>query len=70
MRCNGQSYNTGGTGNATTTFQLDFAKGCAIVQVGKHSGGLTIVDSRGYNTSCSGSFARKLERAEKLTYTN
>jgi hypothetical protein len=60
----------GGNANATSTFQLNFTKGCAIVQVGKHPNNLTIVDSRGYNTSCSGSFARKLERAEKLTYTN
>lgn len=69
MRCNGQAYNTGGTGNATTTFTLNLTKGCAIVSVGKHANGLTIVDSRGYNT-CSGGTARRLERAEKLTYTN
>ncbi len=69
MRCNGQAYNTGGTGNATTTFTINLTKGCAVVSVGKHSGGLTIVDSRGYNT-CSPGAIRKLERAEKLTYTN
>lgn len=73
IQCNGQSIvgmGGGGNANATSTFQLNFTKGCVIVQVGKHPNNLTIVDSRGYNTSCSGGFARKLERAEKLTYTN
>ncbi len=69
MRCNSQAYTTGGSGAATTTFTLNLTKGCAVVSVGKHSNGLTIIDSRGYNT-CSPGAARKLERAEKLTYTN
>lgn len=65
-----QSVGGGGLGNATSTFQLNFTKGCAIVSVGKHyiSGNLvTIIDSRGYNT-CSAGAIRRLERAEKLTY--
>ncbi len=72
INCNGQSIPSMGGGgyiNATSTFQLNFAKGCVVVQVGKHQNNLTIVDSRGYNT-CSVGSVRKLERAEKLTYTN
>ncbi len=75
ISCNGQTINSmggGGSGNATSTFTLNFSapgKGCAVVQVGKHNNGLTIVDSRGYN-SCAVGAARRLERAEKLTYTN
>ncbi len=65
-----QNVGGGGLGNATSTFQLNYATGCAIVQVGKHyiSGNLvTIIDSRGYNT-CNAGVIRKVERAEKLTY--
>lgn len=65
-----QNVGGGGLGNATSTFQLNFAKGCAVVQVGKHyiSGNLlTIIDSRGYNT-CTTGVIRRVERAEKLTY--
>lgn len=73
--CNGQTINSmggGGVGNATSTFTLNFGapgKGCAVVQVGKHNNNLTIVDSRGYN-NCTVGAARRLERAQKLTYTN
>lgn len=73
--CNGQTINNmggGGNGNATSTFTLNFSppgKGCVTVAVGKHNNSLTIIESRGYNT-CSPGSTRRLERAEKLTYTN
>jgi len=57
-------------GTATTTFRINYPKGCAEVRVGKHTIGgsvLTIIDSRGYNT-CDVGATRKLERAVKLSY--
>jgi len=54
-------------GAATSTFQLNFTKGCAIVRVGKHPGGVTIIDSRGYNT-CDTNAPRRFERGVTLTY--
>ena len=65
-----QNVGGGGLGNATSTFQINYPKGCAVVQVGKHyisNTLVTIIDSRGYNT-CAPGAAKKLERAEKLTY--
>ena len=53
-------------GVATSTFEIDFAKGCAIVRVGKQTG-LTIIESRGYNT-CDTSSIRRFERGVLLTY--
>lgn len=65
--CNGQSFSAGGGGaNATTTFTINFPKGCAVVSVGKHVG-VTIIDSKGYNTCVAGAI-RKLERGQKLSY--
>lgn len=71
INCAGQSAPTTVSG-ATTTFTLNFSsprKGCVTVSVGKHANGLTLIDSRGYN-SCSAGFTRKLERGQTLNYIN
>ncbi|KND48104.1 MAG: hypothetical protein AB201_00700 [Parcubacteria bacterium C7867-006] len=57
----------GGNSNPTSIFQLDFAKGCAIVRVTKQNNGYTTVDSRGYNT-CNTSAIKRYERGITLTY--
>lgn len=57
----------GGNGNATSTFQLNFARGCAIVRIGKQYNGTTNIDSRGYNT-CNTSAIRRYERGINLSY--
>lgn len=57
----------GGIANATSTFSINFTKGCAIVRVGKQPNGNTTIDSRGYNTCISGAF-RRVERGVQLTY--
>ncbi|MES3005214.1 MAG: hypothetical protein V4690_03885 [Patescibacteria group bacterium] len=81
INCNGQTITTGSQtdistiptqssrigGAATSTFQLNFTKGCVIVRVGKHSGNMTIIDSRGYNT-CDINSPRRFERGVTLTY--
>lgn len=82
INCNGQTISTGsqtidvipsissriggGGANATSTFQLNFTKGCVIVRVGKHPT-VTVVDSRGYNT-CDVNNPRRFERGVVLTY--
>lgn len=53
-------------GNTNSIFQVDYANGCAIVRVSKQTGGLTTIDSRGYNTC--GSSLRKFERGITITY--
>ncbi|HEY4505349.1 MAG TPA: pilus assembly PilX N-terminal domain-containing protein [Candidatus Paceibacterota bacterium] len=54
-------------GGATPSiFEIDFTKGCAIVRVTK-SGGVTTIDSRGYNT-CDTSAQRRYERGVTLVY--
>lgn len=78
--CNSQTISTGSQtvntipaqssavgGVATSIFQLNFTKGCAIVRVTKNADGTTSVDSRGYNT-CNTSAARRFERGVTLTY--
>ncbi len=57
----------GGGANTTSIFNVNFAKGCAIVRVTKAPGGVTTVDSRGYNT-CSSTSIRRFERGITLTY--
>lgn len=57
----------GGNGNATSTFQLNFSHGCAIVKVGKQNNGITNIDSRGYNT-CNTASPHRYERGITLTY--
>lgn len=69
ISCDGDSVTPTVLSVATTTFTINLTKGCVVVQVGKHPGEITVIDSRGYNT-CSGSAIRKVERAEKLVYTN
>ena len=77
--CNGQTISTGSQtvntipsqvsvvgGSATSIFQLNLTKGCAIVRVTK-SGGVTTVDSRGYNTCDTGAL-RRYERGVTLAY--
>ena len=39
------------------------------VDIGKHSNGVTIIDSKGYN-NCGVGAIRKLERGQKLTYSS
>jgi len=53
-------------GSSTSIFELDFPKGCAIVRVIK-SGGVTTIDSRGYNT-CDTMALRRYERGVTLVY--
>ena len=53
-------------GSLTSIFWLNFSKGCAIVKIIK-SGGLTTIDSRGYNT-CDILAIRRYERGVKLVY--
>lgn len=55
-----------GAAAVNSIFQVNFTKGCAIVRVTKQSGGLTTIDSRGYN-DC-GSALRKFERGIIITY--
>lgn len=72
ITCNNQTIlnmGGGGSSNATSTFTLNLTKGCVTVSVGKHNHGVTIIDSRGYNT-CSPGEIRKLERATRLGYEN
>jgi Tfp pilus assembly protein PilX len=80
INCNGQTIGVGNPqtvntiptqaavigGAATSTFELDFTKGCAIVRVGKYPT-VTVVDSRGYNTCVTGA-SRRFERGVLLTY--
>ncbi len=79
ITCNHQSISTGSQsvptipaqssvigGSATSIFNLTFTKGCAIVRVTK-SGGITSVDSRGYNT-CDTTSLRRFERGVTLSY--
>lgn len=68
INCGGQLAPTS-TSGATTTFSVNLTRGYVTVDVGKHPNGLTIISSKGYNTSAVGS-TRKLERGETLTYTN
>ena len=81
--CNGQTISTGSQtintipsqvsvvgGSATSIFQLNLTKGCAIVRVTKTvvSGSVvTTVDSRGYNT-CDTGAPRRYERGVTLAY--
>lgn len=70
--CNGQALGISVVSTATTTFTLNFSapgKGCVKVEVGKYVDGTTIIDSKGYN-NCTGGTTRRLERGEKLSYTN
>lgn len=53
-------------GAGTSIFELDFVKGCAIVRVIK-AGGLTTIDSRGYN-DCTIGALRRYERGVQLAY--
>jgi hypothetical protein len=78
--CNGQTIGVGNPqtvntiptqlatigGVSTSTFELDFTKGCAIVRVGKYTG-FTVIDSRGYNT-CVTNASRRFERGVLLSY--
>ncbi len=57
----------GGVSNPTSIFQLNYAKGCAIVRVTKQNDGYTTVDSRGYN-NCDTSSIKRYERGITLTY--
>src|SRR3989344_1676627 len=63
ITCSGQTITTGSQtiptippqpavigGNANSIFYITFTKGCAIVRVTKVVGGITTIDSRGYNT--------------------
>jgi Tfp pilus assembly protein PilX len=73
ITCDGETVTptlTPPSSTATTTFTINLAKGCFVVQVGKHpdAEGTTIIDSKGYNTC--GASLRKLERGEKLSYAN
>ncbi|TSC70375.1 MAG: putative cell surface receptor [Parcubacteria group bacterium Gr01-1014_46] len=72
INCGGQPITPTPLVGATTTFRIDFStsgKGCVDVAVGKYAGGLTIIDSKGYNT-CSLGALRRLERGETLIYHN
>lgn len=69
ITCNSQTLVPTVVSAATTTFRLNLTKGCVDVNVGKQPGNITIIDARGYNNCTVGSI-RRLERAEKLTYTN
>ncbi len=54
----------------TSIFQVDFAKGCAVVRVTKSVVGplvVTTIDSRGYNT-CDVNAARRYERGVFMSY--
>jgi len=78
--CNGQTISDGSQtvktmpanqpsdigGDSVSIFQLDFTKGCAIVEVSK-AGAVTTIDSRGYNT-CDTTASRRYERGVTLTY--
>jgi hypothetical protein len=57
------------SGYSTTTFQIDFTKGCAIVSVVKKVGAATTtkIDSRGYNT-CDVNASRRYERGVFMEY--
>jgi Tfp pilus assembly protein PilX len=68
----GENMGGGGDANATTTFTINFQKGCAVVKVAKvptpvSSYGLTRIESYGYN-NCTGGFGRKFERGITITY--
>jgi len=54
---------------STSTININFTKGCAVVRVVKHVGSATTttIDSRGYNT-CDTSSPRRYERGVLLTY--
>lgn len=81
INCNGQTISTdtqnisvSPTGKSiiggapVSYFELDFAKGCAIVTVTKDSvANTTVIESRGYNT-CDTSAARRYERAVRASY--
>ncbi len=69
ISCFGQVVTPTVVSSATTTFTINLVKGCVTVDVGKHSGAVTIIDSRGYNT-CDAGAIRRVERGSKLTYNN
>lgn len=57
------------SGYSTTTFQIDFTRGCAVVSVIKKVGSATTtkIDSRGYNT-CDVNALRRYERGVIMSY--
>jgi Tfp pilus assembly protein PilX len=60
----------GGPGpDAVSIFEIQYIRGCAIVQVTKQSNNQTLIESRGYNTSCGDTTSdRKFERGIKILY--
>ncbi len=56
----------GCTVTVCSVFQIDFAHGCAIVEVDKDNATTTII-SRGYNT-CDVNSQRRFERGIKVVY--
>lgn len=68
ITCNNHSVLVGGSaGDPTSTFTIDFPKGCVIVQVTKADDGSTSIISKGYNTCVLGAL-RRFERGITLTY--
>lgn len=57
------------SGYSTTTFQINFTKGCAVVRVVKKVGLATTtkIDSRGYNT-CDVNALKRYERGVIMSY--
>jgi hypothetical protein len=58
----------GGSTNATSTFSINFPKGCAIVQVAKNTDGSTFISSRGYNLCSGTSVTGREERGVSLLF--
>jgi Tfp pilus assembly protein PilX len=64
--CAGSALGSTG-GAATTTFTINFTKGCAVVSVGKTLSTTTYINSKGYNV-CPGGAQRRFERGIQITY--
>jgi hypothetical protein len=58
----------GGSTNATSTFSINFPKGCAIVEVAKNTDGSTFISSKGYNICTGGSTLTREERGVNLLF--
>lgn len=67
IECAEQTVNVGGA--FVSSFELNLGNNsCVKVTIDKMNPALTVIESRGYNVSCSSVSPRKVERAIRVTY--
>ncbi len=67
ISCAGQNFSVGGAQSENFNVNLG-NNACVKVSIDKMNPVLTIIESRGYNVSCSSVSPRKVERAIRVTY--